>query len=118
MREITTHHGTGLNEALKLLVCDEPGAGGANHAYEISGGGATVRLYIDVPQALGDDTDRAGWLRFGAPPIPTRPLLEAEHFVRPQPGLLALFPSYMWHGTVPFGGDDVRTTIAFDVVPD
>lgn len=74
--------------------------------------------YIDVPQALGDDTDRAGWLRFGAPPIPTRPLLEAEHFVRPQPGLLALFPSYMWHGTVPFGGDDVRTTIAFDVVPD
>jgi tetratricopeptide (TPR) repeat protein len=75
--------------------------------------------YIDVPQALGaGEDDRAGWLRFGAPPIPTRPTLEAEHFVRPQPGLLALFPSYMWHGTVPFGGDQVRTTIAFDVVPD
>ncbi|WP_312162524.1 putative 2OG-Fe(II) oxygenase [Phenylobacterium sp.] len=74
--------------------------------------------YIDVPQALGAGEDRAGWLRFGAPPIPTRPTLEAEHFVRPQPGLLALFPSYIWHGTVPFGGDQVRTTIAFDVVPD
>ena len=74
--------------------------------------------YIDVPQAVGDGEDRAGWLRFGAPPIPTRPTLEAEHFVKPQPGLLALFPSYMWHGTVPFGGDEVRTTIAFDVVPD
>ena len=73
--------------------------------------------YIDVPQALGDEADRAGWLRFGAPPIPTRPTLEAEHFVRPQPGLLALFPSYMWHGTVPFGGDQVRTTIAFDIAP-
>lgn len=74
--------------------------------------------YIDVPEAVGAGEDRAGWLRFGAPPIPTRPLLEAEHFVRPRPGLLALFPSYMWHGTVPFGGDQVRTTIAFDVVPD
>lgn len=73
--------------------------------------------YIDVPQALGDEADRAGWLRFGAPPIPTRPTLEAEHFVRPQPGLLALFPSYMWHGTVPFRGDQVRTTIAFDIAP-
>ncbi|MBA4012067.1 MAG: hypothetical protein C0481_09405 [Phenylobacterium sp.] len=73
--------------------------------------------YIDVPQALGDEADRAGWLRFGAPPIPTRPTLAAEHFVRPQPGLLALFPSYMWHGTVPFGGDQVRTTIAFDIAP-
>ncbi len=74
--------------------------------------------YIDVPEAVGAGEDRAGWLRFGAAPIPTRPRLEAEHFVRPQPGLLALFPSYMWHGTVPFGGDQVRTTIAFDVVPD
>jgi hypothetical protein len=33
--------------------------------------------------------------------------------------LLALFPSYMWHGTVPFSGapDDRRLTIAFDAVP-
>lgn len=73
--------------------------------------------YIDVPHAVGAGEDHAGWLRFGAPPIPTRPALDAEHFVRPKPGLLALFPSYMWHGTVPFGGEEVRTTIAFDVVP-
>lgn len=73
--------------------------------------------YIGVPAAIGDDQDRAGWLRFGAPPIPTRPPLEAEHYVRPEPGLLALFPSYMWHGTVPFGGDEPRLTVAFDVVP-
>jgi hypothetical protein len=39
--------------------------------------------------------------------------------VRPEPGLLALFPAYLWHGTVPFSGDpdDTRLTIAFDVVP-
>ncbi len=72
--------------------------------------------YIEVPEAVGEG--HAGWLRFGAPPIPTRPALEAEHFVRPEPGLLVLFPSYMWHGTVPFGGEAPRMTIAFDLVPD
>jgi hypothetical protein len=43
--------------------------------------------------------------------------LQAEHWVQPKPGLLALFPSYMWHGTEPFGGTEPRLTIAFDLVP-
>ena len=30
---------------------------------------------------------------------------------------LALFPSYMWHGTVPFTGAKPRLTFAFDLVP-
>ncbi len=33
MREITSHKVNGLNDALKILVRDEPGAGGANHLY-------------------------------------------------------------------------------------
>ncbi|MHB1589075.1 MAG: putative 2OG-Fe(II) oxygenase [Metallibacterium scheffleri] len=37
--------------------------------------------------------------------------------MRPAPGLLLLFPSYMWHGTVPFSGTRTRLTIAFDVLP-
>jgi len=28
-----------------------------------------------------------------------------------------LFPSYMWHGTQPFGGEQDRLTVAFDIVP-
>ena len=32
-------------------------------------------------------------------------------------GRLVLFPSYMWHGTVPFEADQPRMTVAFDVVP-
>jgi hypothetical protein len=40
-----------------------------------------------------------------------------EHFVQPVVGHLALFPSYFWHGTVPFQSADDRLTIAFDVVP-
>jgi len=28
-----------------------------------------------------------------------------------------LFPSYLWHGTIPFRDTAARTTIAFDVTP-
>lgn len=34
-RELTTHKVNGLNEALKIQVLDEPGAGGACHRYKI-----------------------------------------------------------------------------------
>jgi tetratricopeptide (TPR) repeat protein len=61
--------------------------------------------------------DCQGWLKFGEPGMLTHPRLEAEYFIRPEPGLLALFPSYFWHGTVPFAGEDARLTIAFDLVP-
>ena len=71
--------------------------------------------YIVLPSAV--ERDREGWLKFGEPGVPTMPRLAPEYFVKPQPGLLALFPSYMWHGTVPFGGAEPRLTIAFDIVP-
>ncbi len=71
--------------------------------------------YISLPGAI--EHGREGWLRFGHPGVATDPELAAEHFLKPRPGLLALFPSYMWHGTVPFTGDETRLTIAFDVVP-
>ncbi|MBS0516716.1 MAG: tetratricopeptide repeat protein [Proteobacteria bacterium] len=74
--------------------------------------------YIELPRAVaGDNPGREGFLKFGEPGYPTQPGLEPEYFIRPEPGLLALFPSYFWHGTVPFGGDDTRLTIAFDLVP-
>jgi len=37
--------------------------------------------------------------------------------VQPLVGRLVLFPSYMWHGTVPFRALQNRTTVAFDVLP-
>ncbi len=71
--------------------------------------------YIALPGAV--ETDRQGWIRFGQPGIATEPPLQAEHFVKPEPGMLVLFPSYLWHGTVPFEGDESRLTVAFDLVP-
>jgi hypothetical protein len=36
--------------------------------------------------------------------------------IRPEEGLMVLFPSYFYHGTVPLESDEVRISIAFDVI--
>ena len=72
-------------------------------------------LYVDLPTAV--ETGKEGWIKFGEPGVPTAVPLAAEYDIKPEAGMLALFPSYMWHGTIPFGGDQPRLTIAFDVVP-
>jgi hypothetical protein len=74
-------------------------------------------FYVEVPPGAEAADSREGWLRLGQPPYPTKPPLPAERFVRPEPGRLVLFPSYMWHGTVPFEAGERRTTIAFDLLP-
>lgn len=75
-------------------------------------------FYLHLPPAV-EARGGEGWLKFGEPAFPTLPALQPEYFIKPEPGLLVLFPSYMWHGTVPFSGGaaDSRLTIAFDVVP-
>lgn len=37
MREITTHKVNPANDKIDILVNDQPGAGGANHRYELTG---------------------------------------------------------------------------------
>jgi hypothetical protein len=92
-------------------------AGGGRHVDHIHPEGwLSSACYIDLPKAVSGE-GRQGWIKFGAPGTPTLPKLEPEHFVKPEPGRLVLFPSYMWHGTMPFEGDDNRLTIAFDLVP-
>lgn len=74
--------------------------------------------YIALPPGIGaGDADRAGWLRLGKPAVPTLPALAADHHVKPEPGLLVLFPAYMWHGVEPFESAGHRLSVAFDVVP-
>lgn len=71
--------------------------------------------HIEAPSAV--ETEPQGWLKFGEPGIPTKPRLAAEHRIKPRPGHLVLFPSYMWHGTVPFSGTEGRLSAAMDIVP-
>ena len=74
-------------------------------------------FYLSLPPAAAM-REGGGWLKFGEPAFATRPALEAEYFIKPEPGLLVLFPSWLWHGTVPFTAPDARRlTIAFDLLP-
>lgn len=74
-------------------------------------------FYVDTPRAV-EAGGKEGWIRFGQPGLLTAPTLEADHWVKPEPGRLVLFPSSMWHGTQPFTSDERRLTIAFDLLPD
>lgn len=91
------------------------------HGYHVNHihpeGWLSSAFYVETPTSAVDAGDRQGWLTFNKPGFATVPALEADHAVRPEPGLLALFPSYMWHGTRPFTTDETRMTIAFDIVP-
>lgn len=73
--------------------------------------------YVSVPQEVRDDTLRSGWIKFGETRFPV-PGATPERVVQPRAGRLVMFPSYMWHGTVPIHGPEPRTTVAFDAVPD
>ncbi|MDE2136852.1 MAG: tetratricopeptide repeat protein [Gammaproteobacteria bacterium] len=74
--------------------------------------------YIQLPESMRAGRTAEGTLSFGAPGMLTTPPLPAELSVRPETGLLVLFPSYFWHGTLPFHSDQPRLTVAFDAVPD
>ena len=71
--------------------------------------------YVGLPAAVADEDAKQGWIKFGEPDFDAG--LPLRRAIQPQPGRLVLFPSYMWHGTIAFQGDEKRTTIAFDVVP-
>jgi tetratricopeptide (TPR) repeat protein len=75
-------------------------------------------FYVALPEVMAEARTDEGILSFGKPGLLTTPALEAEYSVRPTAGMLVLFPSYFWHGTVPFKSPQPRLTVAFDAVPD
>jgi tetratricopeptide (TPR) repeat protein len=92
-----------------------PGGFHTNHVHPQ--GWISSAYYIELPESRGMESDpHAGWLKFGevAPAIARG---TAEFHVQPEPGMLVLFPSFFWHGTVPFTQGERRLTAAFDVMP-
>jgi uncharacterized protein (TIGR02466 family) len=73
--------------------------------------------YIALPDQVADAEGKQGWIKFGEPNFEMGLKDPVRRAVQPAPGRLVLFPSYMWHGTVPFHSSQSRTTIAFDAVP-
>jgi tetratricopeptide (TPR) repeat protein len=83
----------------------------ANHVHPV--GWISSALYVALPPDLGQK--EAGYLTLGEARAPGFEIdLPPFRTVEPKPGRLVLFPSYMWHGTRPFGEGE-RLTVAFDV---
>ena len=73
--------------------------------------------YVELPPAVRDD-DPAGWIEFGRPHrgLPEPPADDIRCF-RPEVGSLLLFPSYLYHRTLPYAGAGERISISFDLAP-
>ncbi len=92
-----------------------------NSGYHLShvhpAGWISSAFYVALPDCAGDGSDpNAGWLSLGQSPPELGLGLPPLRLVEPRRGRLVLFPSIMWHGTVPFPAGE-RLTVAFDVVP-
>ena len=83
--------------------------------------------YVKIPPEMqAAKAGTAGHITFGSPPQDTLKMMSGptgrEAFLRtatikPDEGLLILFPSYLWHHTIPFQGTEDRISLAFDVNP-
>jgi Tfp pilus assembly protein PilF len=85
--------------------------GGFHIAHFHPEGALSSACYFVVPEPK---EPMEGWLELGGPPwgldVPLEPLARIE----PAPGRMALFPSYLFHGTRAFAEGE-RLTVAFDV---
>lgn len=72
-------------------------------------------LYVSLPPEVGQG--EAGALAFGVPDAALGLDLAPRRVERPRVGRLVVFPSYFWHGTLPFESEQPRLTVAFDALP-
>ena len=92
------------------------GPGGHNVTHSHPLGWLSGVFYVAVPDEATMGPPPAGYLQVGAPPAELGVDLPPYRRFAPRPGELVLFPSTLWHGTVPTQGGE-RLNIAFDIVP-
>ena len=95
-------------------------AQGHQIAHVHPGGWVSGVYYAKLPAVVNSGTDQpAGWIEFGRPPEEFRGEAAPDvRLVKPEEGLLLLFPSYLYHRTVPYESKDERVSIAFDALPE
>ena len=87
----------------------------SNHVH--NEGWISSAYYVALPDEVSASSTDDGALKFSESKFGLGERDRPERLVRPAIGKLVLFPSYFWHGTVPFTSQQARLTIAFDVVP-
>ncbi len=87
----------------------------SNHVHDQ--GWISSAYYASLPAEVSDGESGQGAIKFGESKFRLGERDRPGRVIKPAVGKLVLFPSYFWHGTVPFQSRDRRLTIAFDVVP-
>ena len=75
--------------------------------------------YLNVPKEIEEELKgEAGYLKFGTwrEGLGTNNSYKV-YSLKPETGMIATFPSFLWHKTIPFKSDDNRVCIAFDIIP-
>jgi tetratricopeptide (TPR) repeat protein len=108
------------NLALKLWATILNGSGShPSHLHE--GSWLSGTYYVRVPNASHpENSEHAGWIAFDGFSHMSKLKQHTKKYVRrvkPEEGLLVLFPSYTFHETVVFHGDDLRISLSFDFSP-
>ncbi len=76
-------------------------------------------FYVQLPDLINDPARKPeGWLEFGRPTLElhVKSAPSIRHY-QPRYGAMYLFPSYFYHGTVPFKSEQRRICVAFDIEP-
>jgi hypothetical protein len=91
--------------------------GGGHHSNHVHPQGwISSALYLALPHRQPGESPDSSSLVLGEHPVELGLDLAPKTDIEPRVGRLALFPSWMWHGTRPFAEGE-RLTIAFDVAP-
>ena len=91
-------------------------SGGKHSNHVHPQGWISSALYIALPPHREEQREDAGWFTVGEPDEQLSLAMGPSRTIEPAVGRLVLFPSYLWHGTIPFAEGE-RLTIAFDVRP-
>ncbi|MFT6988520.1 MAG: tetratricopeptide (TPR) repeat protein [Paraglaciecola sp.] len=85
----------------------------SNHMHPM--GWLSSAFYVTLPEEIQSESKKAGWFQVGVPNIDLQSELKPTRYIKPEVGKLILFPSFLWHGTVPFEEESYRLTVAYDV---
>lgn len=111
------HHPLLRHRAERLQFCGSWSVRLTNAGFHVAhihpAGILSSAFYVAVPEGMGG-AGKAGWLETGSAPAELNLALDPYAVIEPKPGRLVLFPSYLFHGTRPFGAGE-RLTVAFDL---
>ena len=76
--------------------------------------------YVDLPDDQLNCVDKVGCIEFNRSGygLPHFGKSRGIKVIQPEIGMFILFPSYVWHGTIPYVGNKNRISISFDVIID